>query len=424
MSEGVDQVAAAPPAAPAPLRHNRDFTLLWTGQALSALGTQMSAIAYPLLVLLISGSATSAGLVGSATLIGTLLALLPGGVVADHHPRKRIMVVTSLIQMAAGASVVPAVLAHHVYLAHLIAVGFILGAASAFYAGASRGAVRRIVTPGQLPEAMALTQARDRAATMLGPPAGGALFGIAPFLPFACDAVSFGAIGLAAALIRSKVDPQRAAPPPRLPLRRSATTGIRYVLQQPFLRMFVLWAAVINAVVAGVRLTVIVLAQRHGATSAEIGALFSISAGCGLVGALLAVRISRLLPGRFLVLTASWLFPACAVGMAFAGSVWLIAFLAGLTGFAIMPVNVILLARSTRIIPDELQAQAGNAMQLCWSAFTWLTPAAFGALTDALGPQPAMLTAAGVYAVTAVWLQGNRRLTEIGEGAAAPEPAG
>lgn len=424
MSEGVDQVAAAPAAVPAPLRHNRDFTLLWTGQALSALGTQMSAIAYPLLVLLISGSAASAGLVGSATLIGTLLALLPGGVVADQHPRKRIMVVASLTQMAAGASVVPAILTHHVYLGHLIAVGFILGVASAFYAGASRGAVRRIVTPGQLPEAMALTQARDRAATMLGPPAGGALFGIAPFLPFACDAASFGAIGLAAALIRSKVDPQRAAPPPRLPLRKTAPTGIRYVLQQPFLRMFALWAAVINAVVAGVRLTVIVLAQRHGATSTEIGALFSISAGCGLAGALLAVRISRLLPGRLLVLTASWLFPACAVGMAFAGSVWLIAFLAGLTGFAIMPVNVILLARSTRIIPDELQAQAGNAMQLCWSALTWLTPAAFGALTDALGPQPAMLAAAGVYAVTAVWLQGNRRLTDIGEGGAAPEPAG
>ena len=107
MPEGVRQVAAAPRAAPAPLRRNRDFTLLWTGQALSALGTQMSAIAYPLLVLEISGSATGAGLVGSATLIGTLLALLPGGVVADHHPRKRIMVVTSLIQLAAGASVVP-----------------------------------------------------------------------------------------------------------------------------------------------------------------------------------------------------------------------------------------------------------------------------------------------------------------------------
>jgi MFS family permease len=413
---GADRVAAAPRATPAPLRRNRDFTLLWTGQALSALGTQMSAVAYPLLVLLISGSAAQAGLVGSATLVGTLLALLPGGVVADHHPRKRIMVVTSLIQMAAGASVVPAVLTHHVYLAHLLAVGFILGTASAFYAGASRGATRRIVASEQLPEAMALTQARDRAATMLGPPAGGALFGVAPFLPFACDAASFGAIGLAGALLRTQVDPPRAGPVVRSPLRKNVTAGLRYVLNQPFLRMFAVWAAVINAVVTGVRLTVIVLAQRRGASAAEIGALFSVSAACGLAGALAAVRISRLLPGRFLVLTASWLFPACAVGMAFAGSVWLIAVLAGVTGFAIMPVNVILLARATLIIPDDMQAQAGNAMQLCWSGLTWLTPVAFGALTDALGPQAAMLTAAATYGLTAVWLQGNRVLTQVGDG--------
>lgn len=412
-AQSADQAGPVPPA-PAPLRRNRDFNLLWSGQALSDLGTQMSAVAYPLLMLAVTGSAADAGLVASATLVGTLLMLLPGGVVADKYPRKRVMVIASLVQMVVGASVVPAALTGHVYLAHLVTVGFIQGAAFAFYVGASRGAIRRLVSPGQLPDAVARSQARDRAATMLGPPAGGALFGVARFLPFACDSASFGLIALAAALLRRPLDPPpSAAAGVPAPLRQRVTEGLRFTLGQPFLRMFVIWATAINALVAGVRLTVIVLAQRRGATPVEIGTLFTISAGCGLAGALVSVRLTRLASGRALTLASAWLFPLCAAGMVLAPSVWLIALMAGLTGFAIMPVNVILTAHAARITPDHLQAQSGNAMQLCYSSLTWIAPAAFGALSDAFGPQAALLVAACAYALTAVYLQFHRELRTL-----------
>jgi len=49
---------AAPVAdrAPPPLSRNREFALLWSGQALSGLGSQISTVAYPLLVLAVTGS--------------------------------------------------------------------------------------------------------------------------------------------------------------------------------------------------------------------------------------------------------------------------------------------------------------------------------------------------------------------------------
>ena len=52
-----------------PLRRNRDFMLLQTGQLLSNLGTQLTVIAYPLLVLALTGSAAKAGLVGFVRLL-------------------------------------------------------------------------------------------------------------------------------------------------------------------------------------------------------------------------------------------------------------------------------------------------------------------------------------------------------------------
>jgi MFS family permease len=409
--DGNQVTEAASSAEPVPLRRNRDFTLLWTGQAASLLGNQISFLAYPLLILAATGSAAQAGLMASVTLASTLTLLLPAGVIADRHPRKRIMVTASLIQMVAGATVVPAVLSHHVYLIQLAVVGCVQGAAAAFYQGASRGATRRIVPLEQLPEAMAATQARDRVTTLAGGPIGGALFGFARFLPFAVDAASFGVIGLAAALIRKSLDPiSRPAPEP---LRRSVTAGIRFVVQQPFVRMFAIWTTFLNGIVFGLRLTIIVLARNRGATPFEIGLMFAITAALGLPGALVAVRLTKWVGARPLILITSWLFPVCTLGMFFAPSVWVIAALAGVTGFAIMPINVILIARSTLVTPDHLQAQVGNALQLCYQGLASLTPLIFGALTDKIGPYTMIAIAAAMFGMLALWLQLNRQLYQL-----------
>src|SRR5919108_701128 len=52
-----------------PLRRNRDFVLLQTGQLLSNAGAQLTGIAYPLLVLAVTGSAAKAGLVSFVRLL-------------------------------------------------------------------------------------------------------------------------------------------------------------------------------------------------------------------------------------------------------------------------------------------------------------------------------------------------------------------
>jgi len=399
--------AAEPSPPQTPLRRNRDFNLLWSGQALSDLGTQMSAIAYPLLILAITGSAAQAGIVGSATIAGSLMWLLPAGVAADRWPRKRILAGTSLIQMIVGASVVPAVLTHHVYLAHLAAVGFIQGSALAFYTGAGRGALRRIVPLDQLPDAYARSQTRDRAAVMVGPPVGAALYSVARYLPFAADAVSFGAITLAVSLLRKPLDPEGDSVPAEqreMRLAQRVFLGLRYVFGNPYLRMVTIWATVVNGMIAGIRLTAIVLAKHLGGTPTQIGLLFSISAAIGLAGAILSKRLIDWLGGRRLVQLISCAFPVCSVLMAATSWIWMIGIAAGLTGFLLMPINVVLISKAAQLAPDHMQAQMNNAMALCWSSLAAITPALFGLIVDSIGPATMIYITAGVYAAIAIWM--------------------
>lgn len=57
--------------APPPLWRNRDFLLLWSGQTISTLGTRISGLAYPLLVLAVTGSPAQAAAARVRDVVGS-----------------------------------------------------------------------------------------------------------------------------------------------------------------------------------------------------------------------------------------------------------------------------------------------------------------------------------------------------------------
>jgi MFS family permease len=134
---------------PAPLRRNRDFQLLWGGQAVSLLGSQTSKIAYPLLVLAMTGSPAKAGIAGFAAILGYLVFPLPAGGLADRHDRKRIMIACDAIRLAAVGSVAVAGWAAHITYVQVLVAGFAEGTASVFFGVAQRAALPILVHPSQ-----------------------------------------------------------------------------------------------------------------------------------------------------------------------------------------------------------------------------------------------------------------------------------
>jgi MFS family permease len=145
---------------PIPLWRNRDFLLLWTGQVVSTIGTRVSGLAYPLVVLAITGSAAQAGLVAAAQTAPFLIWFLPAGALVDRWPRKRIMLAADAGRAVALASVAVAVLLGRIMIGYLIVVAFAEGTLYVFFLLAETAALPYVVPKPQLPTAVAQNRGR------------------------------------------------------------------------------------------------------------------------------------------------------------------------------------------------------------------------------------------------------------------------
>ena len=249
-----------------PLRRNRDFLLLWSGEVVSTLGSQISLVAFPLLVLTTTHSPAKAGLVGFANQVPVLAFYLPAGVLVDRRDRRVIMIASSIVGALALASVPVALALGHLPFRQIMIVAFLAGARQVVYSVAEQGALPLVVSPSQVSEAIVRNQVRLEAATVAGPPLGGLLFGAARLLPFAFDSISYVASALGAFLVRGPLQEPRGLE------RRSALADIgeavRWFWAQSFLRASALAVAAANFMWMALELVLIVRARQHGAAPA------------------------------------------------------------------------------------------------------------------------------------------------------------
>ena len=87
------------------LWRNRDYLLLWLGQAVSSLGTSCTQFAFPLLIVGLTRSIAAAGPAYSLGQLPYALLSLPAGALVDRWPRKRVMFLSTFCLMACAASI-------------------------------------------------------------------------------------------------------------------------------------------------------------------------------------------------------------------------------------------------------------------------------------------------------------------------------
>ena len=299
-SGGADTVARVGRASLAPLWRNRDWMLLITGQLLSTLGSQLTTIAYPLLVLALTHSPAKAGLVGFARVLPTPLLGLLAGEAADRWDRKRVMIVADGVRAIAVVALAVAILLDAVPLALIVVIAFLEGTGSVFFAGAEVGAVRAVVPTRQLPAAVGAQRARSATVSLVGPPAGGALFNLGRSLPFLGDAASYSFSFVSLLAMRTPFQETRR--PDTASLRARTAEGFRFLWSRPFLRTTTFLYAIGNFALPGILLVIVVAGRRAGLSGGRIGALFAVFAAFLLIGSLASPLFRRRFSMRTIIL--------------------------------------------------------------------------------------------------------------------------
>src|SRR5512136_895201 len=87
------------PPSPFAVFRGRNFSLMWTGQLVSTIGSALTSLAASIFVYRLTGSAMSVALMLMATAVPSLIVGLLAGVFVDRYDRRRIMVAADLIRM-------------------------------------------------------------------------------------------------------------------------------------------------------------------------------------------------------------------------------------------------------------------------------------------------------------------------------------
>jgi MFS family permease len=344
------------------LGRNRDFQLLWSGQALSALGSRVSAVAFPLLVLASTGSAAKAGIVVFAGTLPLLLFTLPAGVLVDRLDRKRLMIACDATRALALGSIPVALGFDRLTFAHVVAVAAIEGVGFTLFDVADRAALRHVVPFDQLPAAVSRIQAREYAAILLGKPLGGLLFGFGRALPFVFDAISYAASAVSVLLIRARLQEPRVTP--KRHVLAEVGEGVAWLARHRILRTTSLLSAASDAVLNALLLVVIVAGARRGGSSLEIGTALAFIGVGGLLGAVLSTRIAPRLSIRATVVGSLAVVAAVLPLLAVAPHPLLIGALYGAMFVPFPTWNAVVGAYQLAVVPDRLQARVQSVRTL------------------------------------------------------------
>jgi MFS family permease len=392
------------------LRGNRDFQILYLSQGLSRLGTQISAIAFPLLVLHLTRSPADAGLVAFAEGIAMGIVLLPGGAITDRFNRRAVMIVCDAGCLVIMGLLAAAIVSRAASMAFIVPAAAVVAGLGATSYSASAAAFRLVVPDGEMAGAVSASQARNAAIALSGPVLGGLLFGIVPSLPFIIDAASYGLCLAGTLPIRTPL----AAPAADRAgswLVKDTIEGLAFLYRHRFIRFTMASAAVLNFALTGVLLCVIVTIVKNGGSSLTTGAVIS-SAGLGsLIGALLAPAAKDRLSLRQAMLTVTWLAAALVAGMAFAtGEAPVLAVLICSCALAVPALNVITQTAQTLLIPDRMQGRAQSAVSFIALSITPAGSVTAGFLLARWHPEIAFLVFAAVLAVLGLASTASRSL--------------
>jgi MFS family permease len=315
----------------APLRESREFRLLFGGQLVSTMGSQLTVVAIPYQIFRQTHSSLQVGAISLAQLIPLVVGSLVGGAAGDAMDRRTLMLAATLVSMTASAGLALNAVSSHPSVVVLYLVSAVAAGALGFANPARSAALPSMVGRQHLVAALAFVQIILQLGTVVGPALSGLLIGAAglPWV-YGIDALSF--VALFGFTLR--LSPLPPAPGSQRPGWHALVEGFRFLRGRPAIQGAYLID--INAMVFGMpRALFPALAQSvFGGGANTLGLLYAAPGAGALVGAVTTGWVGGLRRRGWAVVIAVCIWGGAIAAFGFTRILWLALVLLAVAGWA------------------------------------------------------------------------------------------
>jgi predicted MFS family arabinose efflux permease len=392
--------------------HYREFRLLWIGACTSSIGTWMQKLAQSWLVLQLSNRPFLLGLDSFLGEIPILLFSLVGGVVADRVDRRKLLIGSQVVQMACAFLLALLFALGVVEVWHILALSFVVGTAQAFGGPAYQALIPTLVTPRDLPNAIAMNSIQFNIARVVGPALGGiALAQLGAAWCFSLNGLSFVAVIIALLALRIR---------PMLGLRGvslfgSMKEGIRFIGERPGMQPLI-WLAFIMTVLGipmVVFLPVIAKDVFHGGANVYT-LLLSVSGAGAIAGALLVAAFGHIEKKGLVALQTLITLGVLMAGFAVSENLVLSCILLFLAGGALIAVFAMVSSLVQLIAPDEIRGRVMSVYNVAFRGGMPIGAFVTGTLVETISAPPVLAANGVLLAIVGIWfLFVHRRVAHL-----------
>ena len=379
----------------------RDFRILWFGAFTSTVGTWMQKVAQAWLIFDLTKSSFFLGLDDFFGQLPILLFTLIGGVIADRHDRRRLLIGSQYVQMTAAFILALLVYLRVVSLWHILTLSFITGFAQAFGGPAYQSLIPSLVARRDLPNAIALNSIQFNLARVFGPLLAGATLAVVGTAAcFALNGVSFVVVIVALLSLSVKHIP----PVTRQRMIDEMRGGIAYARSQPA----IISLAVLGFVTTFLGLPLLTLLPVFARTIFHGGVgryteMMAFSGGGAVVGALIVAWLGKFQRMGLATLLVQVVFGVLLVAFAASRVFWVSDLILFVGGAALIAVFSFTASLVQLIVPDELRGRVVSIYMVAFRGGMPLGGLAAGTLASLTSAPIALATGGSLLVITAAY---------------------
>jgi MFS family permease len=379
----------------------RDFRILWAGAFTSTVGTWMQKVAQSWLILSLTSSSFYLGLDDFLAQLPILLFTLIGGVIADRYDRRRLLIGSQYIQMAAAFILTALVYWQVVELWHILALSFATGIAQAFGGPAYQSLIPSLVARKDLPNAIALNSIQFNLARVFGPLlAGATLAALGTAMCFAVNGLSFLVVIVALMTLGVKHIP----PQTRQPMIDELRGGIAYARSQPAIISLTVLGFVTTF--CGLPLLTLLPVFARDVFRGDVGRYTQMMAFSGIgavLGALIVAWLGRFRHMGLATLLVQVVFGLLLIAFAFSRVLWVSHVLLFVSGAALIAVFSFTASLVQLIAPDHLRGRVISIYMVAFRGGMPLGGLAAGTMATITSAPTALASGGGMLVLIAIY---------------------